>query len=251
MTRFTYWPRTLMPLIGMLLTLLCNGIRFLCLRPSPALSAENLFLRKHLALYQERYVTPRRITHTTRMALIWLTRWFDWRQALALVRPATLIRWHRQGFRLFWRWKATCGSSKPRCGVPRLVPSANGSWARSGVNTCEGGVTIAPSLSRPQEHKSDRVVDLGEGFAGDDQLNSDAAQMNRMASASRACRCPIAIGKMPWRKQASIACWQCSGKSTDVLLIIAVLRLGSGIRSPRSVVVAQGALLGALLSISA
>jgi putative transposase len=102
MTRFTYWTHTLMPLIGMLLTLLCDGIRFLCLclRPSPALAAENLFLRKQLALYQERHVTPRRITHTTRMALIWLTRWFDWRQAIALVRPATLMRWHRQGFRL-------------------------------------------------------------------------------------------------------------------------------------------------------
>jgi putative transposase len=40
------------------------------------------------------------------MALIWLARWFDWRQALAVVQPATLIRWHQQGFRLFWRWKA-------------------------------------------------------------------------------------------------------------------------------------------------
>jgi putative transposase len=111
MTRFTYWPRTLMPLICVLLTLLCDGIRFLCLclRPSPALAAENLFLRRQLALCQEHHVTPRRITHTTRMALIWLARWFDWRQALALVRPATLMRWHRQGFRLFWRWNATPG----------------------------------------------------------------------------------------------------------------------------------------------
>jgi putative transposase len=111
MTRFTYWPRTLMSLICMLLTLLCDRIRFLCLclRPSPALAAENLFLRKQLALYQERHVIPRQTTHTTRMAFIWLTRWFDWRQAIALVRPATLIRWHRQGFWLFWRWKVTPG----------------------------------------------------------------------------------------------------------------------------------------------
>jgi putative transposase len=34
---------------------------------------------------------------------------FDWRQALVIVQPATLIRWHRQGFRLFWRWKSTPG----------------------------------------------------------------------------------------------------------------------------------------------
>ena len=55
MTRFTYWPRTLMSLICMLLTLLGDGIRFFCLRlRCPALAAENLFLRKQLALYQER-----------------------------------------------------------------------------------------------------------------------------------------------------------------------------------------------------
>jgi putative transposase len=55
----------------MLLTLLCDGLRFLflCLRPSPALAAENLFLRKQLALYQERYAKPRRVTNTTRRIL--------------------------------------------------------------------------------------------------------------------------------------------------------------------------------------
>jgi putative transposase len=41
--------------------------------------------------------------------LVWLARWFDWRRALVIVQPATLIRWHRQGFRLFWRWKSRPG----------------------------------------------------------------------------------------------------------------------------------------------
>jgi hypothetical protein len=91
--------------------LLCDGLRFLCLclRPSPALAAENLFLRKQLALYQERQIKPHRTTQATRMVLTWLARWFDWRHALVLVQPATLIRWHRQGFRLFWRWKSAPG----------------------------------------------------------------------------------------------------------------------------------------------
>lgn len=115
MTRVMHRLHTLMLLIGMLLTLLGDGMRFLllCLRPSPALAAENLFLRKQLALYQERQMKPRRATHATRLGFIWLARWFDWRQALALVQPATFIRWHRQGFRLFWRWKS-------RPGRPRL-----------------------------------------------------------------------------------------------------------------------------------
>jgi putative transposase len=38
-----------------------------------------------------------------------LSRWFDWRSALIVVRPETLIRWHRAGFRLLWRWKSRAG----------------------------------------------------------------------------------------------------------------------------------------------
>src|SRR5215471_11012082 len=94
-----------------LLTLLVDAAHFLwlCLHSHAALAAENLFLRKQLALYQERHVTPRRATDATRLALLWLGRWFDWRQALAVVQPATFLRWHRQGFHLFWRWKSTPG----------------------------------------------------------------------------------------------------------------------------------------------
>src|SRR2546429_7271318 len=37
---------------------------------------------------------------------VWLSRlWNDWRSALLLVKPETVIAWHRQGFRLYWRWK--------------------------------------------------------------------------------------------------------------------------------------------------
>src|SRR3989442_5638520 len=99
--------RQLVQLSFLLLTLLGGVVRFLrlCLRSPAALAAENLFLRKQLALYQERHITPRRATNATRLALVWLGRWFDWRQALAVVQPATFTRWHREGFRLFWRWE--------------------------------------------------------------------------------------------------------------------------------------------------
>jgi len=84
------------------------------LRSRTALAAENLFLRKQLALYRERQVKARRARDATRVALVLLARCFDWRQALLVVQPATLIRWHRNAFRLFWRWR----SSRP--GRPRL-----------------------------------------------------------------------------------------------------------------------------------
>jgi transposase InsO family protein len=98
-------------LVCILLALLGDTVRFLllCLCPPAALAAENLFLRKQLALYQERHIKPRRATNATRLTLVWLSRWFNWRQALAIVQPETLTRWHRQGFRLFWRWKSRSG----------------------------------------------------------------------------------------------------------------------------------------------
>src|SRR5262247_2681345 len=98
-------------LTGTLLTMLVDVVHFLrlCLRPSPVLAAENLFLRKQLTFYQERHVKPRRATDAARFTLVWLSRWFNWRQALAMVQPATFTRWHRQGFRLFWRWKVQHG----------------------------------------------------------------------------------------------------------------------------------------------
>ena len=72
----------------------------LILRPRKSLEAENLFLRRQLALYRERGVKPRRVDAATRVTLAFLSRWFDWRRALVVVRPETLIRWHRAGFRL-------------------------------------------------------------------------------------------------------------------------------------------------------
>jgi putative transposase len=83
-------------------------------RPRAALVAENLFLRKQLALFQERKARPRRADASTRWMLAALSQYFAWPDALVSVQADTLLRWHRQGFRHFWRWK-----SKP-AGRPRL-----------------------------------------------------------------------------------------------------------------------------------
>jgi hypothetical protein len=65
-----------------------------------------MFLRKQLGLYIERKTKPRRATDCVRFNLGRLSRFFDWRNALTIVKPDTLIRWHRKGFRLFWKWKS-------------------------------------------------------------------------------------------------------------------------------------------------
>ena len=82
------------------------GLVALTCRSRSAVEAENLFLRKQLALFQERKTKPRRADDSTRWLMSFLSRWFDWSDALVVVKPETLIRWHRKGFRLFWRWKS-------------------------------------------------------------------------------------------------------------------------------------------------
>ncbi len=71
-----------------------------------SLLAENLFLRKQLALFRERKVKPARIGRATRLTMLALARFFDWRDALIVVKPETFIKWHRTAFRMFWRWKS-------------------------------------------------------------------------------------------------------------------------------------------------
>jgi putative transposase len=74
-------------------------LAFICLglQSSSALAAENLFLRKQLGLYVERQKKPHRATDSVRFTLAQLSRLFDWRSVLTVVKPDTLIRWHRKG----------------------------------------------------------------------------------------------------------------------------------------------------------
>ena len=84
---------------------LARGLQLL-FRSRSALIAENLFLRKQLAFYQEHDIAPRRLTDAARICLVVWSRLFKWREALVIVKPETLIGWHRKGFRLFWKWKS-------------------------------------------------------------------------------------------------------------------------------------------------
>src|SRR5215510_3754688 len=102
----------------------------------PTLAAENFFLRKQLALYQERHVKPRRTTSATHIVLVWLSRWFDWQQALAVVQPKTFLDWHRQAFRLFWRWKSRPGRPPIPTGLQafiRQIARDNLTWGQERI----------------------------------------------------------------------------------------------------------------------
>ena len=74
---------------AILILLVAETLRWvrLAFRSSWSIKAENLFLRRQLALYIERGVKPRRIDPVTRIGLTLLSRLFNWRNALVVVRP--------------------------------------------------------------------------------------------------------------------------------------------------------------------
>jgi len=84
--------------------------------PKVHLAYENLALRQQLAVLNQASKRPK-LRPRDRVFWAWLSRlWTDWRSALMIVKPDTVVRWHRQGFRLYWRWKSR--ARKP--GRPRL-----------------------------------------------------------------------------------------------------------------------------------
>ncbi len=86
------------------------------LRTQTELAAENLALRQQLAILEHNSKRPR-LRKPDRIFWAWLSRlWPNWRSALLVVQPETVVRWHQQGFKLYWRWKSR--SRKP--GRPKI-----------------------------------------------------------------------------------------------------------------------------------
>ena len=92
-------------LISRLITDLCR-LFGLALKSRAALAAENLFLRKQLSLYEERKARRSNTSIAVRWTMAGLGKLFAWRDALVIVKPDTFVRWHREAFGLFWRWKS-------------------------------------------------------------------------------------------------------------------------------------------------
>jgi putative transposase len=80
-----------------------------------ALQAEILALRHQLLVLQRSSRGHRlRLRFSDRVLWVWLSQlWSGWRSALLIVKPETVIAWHRKGFRLYWRWKSRCGEGRP------------------------------------------------------------------------------------------------------------------------------------------
>jgi putative transposase len=108
-----------------------DALRWMSLlfRSAETLRIESLFLRRQLALYIERGVQPQPVDAATRVSVAVLARLFDWRGALVVVQPATMIRWHRASWKLLWRLKS-CAGRRP---IPKELRELIRRMARENV----------------------------------------------------------------------------------------------------------------------
>src|SRR6201998_2883997 len=82
------------------------------------LQAENAVLRHHLVVLRRRLHGRVRLTNHDRWFLIQLYRWFSSiLKVLTIIRPETLVRWHRAGFRWYWCWKSRSLGGRPQIGT--------------------------------------------------------------------------------------------------------------------------------------
>jgi hypothetical protein len=84
------------------------------------LEAENAALRHQLIVLQRRVRGRVQLTNGDRLFLVQLYRWFpSVLKAITIIRPETLVRWHRAGFRRYWRWKSRSVGGRPKIDAER------------------------------------------------------------------------------------------------------------------------------------
>jgi hypothetical protein len=141
-------------------------VRALLVNPA-TVSLENVALRHQLAVLQ-RSVSRPRFRRCDRIFWLWLARlWTGWRASLVIVQPATVLAWHRQGFRLYWRWKSRRRSAgRPPLDLElrtliRRMARENPTWGRRriraelrflGYEVAE--LTVAKYMRRPSPRPS-------------------------------------------------------------------------------------------------
>ncbi len=88
------------------------------------LEAENLVLRQQVTVLNRKHRVRVTLRYFDRLLLVWLYRVFpSLLYAIVIVKPETVIRWHRQGFRAYWRWKSRSRGGHPQiaCDVRELI----------------------------------------------------------------------------------------------------------------------------------
>jgi transposase InsO family protein len=125
------------------------------------LEAEIFLLRHQLSMLRQRVPTRPKLTLADRLLFVWLYRLFpSVLDAVTIVQPETVIRWHRKGFRLYWRWKSRSRGGRPRIPgeIRRLIremslanrlwgaPRIHGELLKLGIDVAQS--TVAKYMAR-------------------------------------------------------------------------------------------------------
>src|SRR5258708_3997634 len=97
--------------------LLCFGLAILIspFRSKSRLEAENAALRHQLIVLRRKVRGRPQLSNNDRWFFVQLYRWFpSILQVVTILRPETLVRWHRDGFRCYWRWKTRSRGGRPQ-----------------------------------------------------------------------------------------------------------------------------------------
>jgi transposase InsO family protein len=105
-----------------------------CFRSQEQLKAENTVLRHQLNVLQRKNLGRPKLSGADRALFVWLYRLFPGiTSAIVIFRPETVIRWHREGFRTWWRWKSRNRGGRPKidqelCDLIRRMCEENALW---------------------------------------------------------------------------------------------------------------------------
>src|SRR4030088_3470491 len=110
------------------------------------LEAEIVLLRHQLNVLRRRIPSKPKLAVVDRLLFVWLYRLFpSVSNAITIVRPETIIRWHRAGFRRYWRWKSRSRGGRPKVPLEIRQLIREMSLARSGGNALTMSSCLASS----------------------------------------------------------------------------------------------------------
>ena len=140
------------------------------------LEAENAALRQQLTVLRRKVRGRVQFTNSDRLFFIQLYRWFPAiLKAMTIIRPETLVRWHRAGFRRYWRWKSRNLGGRPRIDASlraliRLMSIENVLWGAPRIHGellklgfAVAQSTVANGMDRPCSRRQRHAESVG-GF---------------------------------------------------------------------------------------